>query len=484
MFRFEFNLSRDKCIHLMKLFSSDRSAKQLYFHLQLLQSGEVLHMGKDVSNHSKWFVFTLCFIVLLGPVNAVLFNVALEDMAHDLSISQSKVSWVVVGYSLVVGIGSMIYGKLADRYSVKKLLIISIIIFVAGSIIGFVNQSYAIVIFARLVQASGGAAFIALSMIAVAKLVAPAKKPGALAMISSSIALAVGIGPLVGGAITNTLGWPYLFLFMIISVLGIFLLIKFMPGEAHHTDEVFYFDYIGAALLFVFITTVLVGVNMNSWLFVLSIISLFLFTVRMKKAEHPFIDIELFSNKAFLRLITVGFIINVALCANLLLLPLLLGRVHGLSPFIIGIVLFVASLFGIVSSFITGKIIPSFGNVNMIYVASVIMIVGFLILGFIPNGSIVVIVLAIILTFMSYSAIQVSLNTFIPKTLHVAKVGVGLGLYNLINFFGMAFGPAVASKIMESTNSYRFNFILIVMLISAHFFLLIGMSSFRKKMEH
>ena len=47
-------------------------------------------------------------------------------------------------------------------------------------------------------------------------------------MISSSIALAVGIGPLVGGAITNTLGWPYLFLFMVISMIGIFLLVKFM----------------------------------------------------------------------------------------------------------------------------------------------------------------------------------------------------------------------------------------------------------------
>ncbi|MGQ0422832.1 MFS transporter, partial [Bacillus sp. HC-Mk] len=87
-------------------------------------------MGKDIRNHSKWFVFTLCFIVLLGPMNAVLFNVALEDIANDLSISQSKVSWVVVGYSLVVGIGSIIYGKLADRYSVKRLLIISIIVFV------------------------------------------------------------------------------------------------------------------------------------------------------------------------------------------------------------------------------------------------------------------------------------------------------------------------------------------------------------------
>ncbi|HHT7226647.1 MULTISPECIES: MFS transporter [Bacillus cereus group] len=440
-------------------------------------------MGKDISNHSKWFVFTLCFIVLLGPMNAVLFNVALEDIANDLSISQSKVSWVVVGYSLVVGIGSMIYGKLADRYSVKRLLIISIIIFVAGSIVGFVNQSYEIIIFARLVQASGGAAFIALSMIAVAKLVAPAKKPGALAMISSSIALAVGIGPLVGGAITNTLGWPYLFLFMVISMVGIFLLVKFMPEEVQHTDEVFHFDFIGAFLLFVLITTVLLGVNINSWLFVLSVAFLFLFKAHMKRAESPFIDIELFTNKPLLRLIAVGFIINVALCASLLLLPLLLGRGHGVSPFVIGIVLFVASLFGIVSSFITGKIIPAFGNVRMMYVASVVMIIGFLILGIIPDGNLLFILFAVILTFMSYSAIQVSLNTFIPKTLNPAKVGVGLGLYNLINFFGMAFGPAVASKIMESTNSYRLNFILIVILISVHFVLLMGMSSFQKKME-
>ncbi|MGH1283619.1 MFS transporter [Bacillus toyonensis] len=440
-------------------------------------------MGEDISNHSKWFVFTLCFIVLLGPMNAVLFNVALEDIANDLSISQSKVSWVVVGYSLVVGIGSIIYGKLADRYSVKKLLITSISIFIAGSIIGFVNQSYAIVIFARLVQASGGAAFIALSMIAVAKLVTPAKKAGVLAMISSSIALAVGIGPLVGGAITNTLGWPYLFLFMVIAVVGIFLLVKFMPEESQRSEEAFHFDYIGAVLLFTLIASVLLGVNMDSWLFVLSVAFLFLFTVRMKNAENPLIDIELFMNKPFLRLIAVGFIINVALCASLLLLPLLLGREHGLSPFVIGIVLFVASLFGIVSSFVTGKIVPSFGNVRLINVASVVMIVGFLILGLIPNGSFIVILVAIILTFMSYSAIQVSLNTFIPKTLHPAKVGVGLGLYNLINFFGMAFGPAVASKIMESTNSYRLNFSLIVILISAHFFLLIGMSSFQKKME-
>lgn len=121
MFRFEFNLSRDKCIHLMKLSSDNRRAKQLHFSFSITTIRRGVTHGEDISNHSKWFVFTLCFIVLLGPMNAVLFNVALEDIAHDLSISQSKVSWVVVGYSLVVGIGSMIYGKLADRYSVKTI---------------------------------------------------------------------------------------------------------------------------------------------------------------------------------------------------------------------------------------------------------------------------------------------------------------------------------------------------------------------------
>ena len=112
MLRFEFSLSRDKLlafIHLMKLFWDERAKTTSFFIYSLkgskLQSREVLHMGEDIRNHSKWFVFTLCFIVLLGPMNAVLFNVALEDMANDLSISQSKVSWVVVGYSLVVGVG-------------------------------------------------------------------------------------------------------------------------------------------------------------------------------------------------------------------------------------------------------------------------------------------------------------------------------------------------------------------------------------------
>ena len=141
----------------------------------------------------------------------------------------------------------------------------------------------------------------------------------------------------------------------------------------------------------------------------------------MKKAEHPFIDIELFSNKAFLRLITVGFIINVALCANLLLLPLLLGREHGLFHLL-------SELYYLLHHSLVLCLVLLLERLSLRLKCEYDLCsvchydCWLLILGFIPNGSIVVIVLAIILTFMSYSAIQVSLNTFIPKTLHAAKV--------------------------------------------------------------
>lgn len=60
------------------------------------------------------------FLVILGVMNAVLFNVALANISLDLSISPSQVSWIVVGYSMVVAIGSMTYGKLADFVSIKN----------------------------------------------------------------------------------------------------------------------------------------------------------------------------------------------------------------------------------------------------------------------------------------------------------------------------------------------------------------------------
>ncbi|MGG3010903.1 MFS transporter [Brevibacillus parabrevis] len=424
------------------------------------------------SLYSTWLVLTLCFVIMLAVINAVLFNVALADISGELSIGPSQVSWIVVGYSMMVAIGSITYGKLADRFRVKSLLIFALVLFLAGSLIGFGFSSFAAVIIGRIIQASGGSAFISLSMISVARFLQPEKRPGALAMFSATIALAAGIGPLVGGAVTHTLGWRYLFLLMVIAIVAIALLIKFMPKEEQQQSPASLpFDFAGAALLFGVIVAVLFAVNLNGLFFLLALAFAFGFKWWLPRTSAPFVERDLFANQAYLRLIGIGFLMNVGAMANMFLAPLYLIHVHKLSPFVVGLLLFLGGISGVLSSFASGKLLPRVGGGKIIFAATVMMMTGFLAMGVIPRPDIIVVTILLLLTMMSYSAIQVSLNNLVPRTLLPSKIGVGLGFYNLLNFVGMAFGPAAASRLFEKTGNYSLIFLGMAVVICLHFLL-------------
>ncbi|WP_411502136.1 MFS transporter [Brevibacillus centrosporus] len=437
-------------------------------------------MKQNAPGNSKWLIFTLSFIVLLAVMNALLFNVALADISADLSIGPSQVSWILIGYSMIIAIGSMTYGKLADHFSVKRLLLFALGLFIIGSLVGFSKPSYTVIILGRIIQASGGSAFISLAMVTVVRIIQPDRRPAALAMISAAIALAAGVGPLVGGVITNAFGWPYLFLLMVIAVVGIGLVLAVVPKDAGSSSP-FHFDFWGAGLLFGVIASILLAVTSNKLLFLLAITLAVLLKGWLAKARHPFIDTELFANKTFLRVSSVGFLINVGIMANAFLFPLLLSHKNGLSPFYIGMLMFIGGSSGILSSFTAGKLLPVFGGQRVIYLAAVTMIAGFLMLGLLPQSNVFAATIALVLIAMSYSAIQVSLNNLIPQTLRPEKLGVGLGFYNLLNFVGMAFGPAVASRILESTNSYSLIYIGAAILVSLPFVLLQKPSTVQQK---
>lgn len=163
---------------------------------------------------------TLAFLSLLAAINAVLFNVAFPNISRDLHLVSSQVSWIAIGYSMVVAIGSIIYGKLADAISLRKLFLIGIGLFILGSLLGFSkHDSLGIIILARMLQASGGLAFITLEMVAVRLMIEPQRRPLAFSFIIVGIALAIGLGPLIAGALISRFSWPVLFLVMLVSIL-------------------------------------------------------------------------------------------------------------------------------------------------------------------------------------------------------------------------------------------------------------------------
>src|SRR5690554_2400569 len=116
-----------------------------------LSEGDTTEIKKSV----PWIYFVIFFAVL----NESIFNVSTPSIAKQFELDAAGVSWVITIFFIVFGLGMVIFGKLSDMFSIKKLIIIGIVIYCIGSILGFILQSwYPAVIISRAIQGAGGSA--------------------------------------------------------------------------------------------------------------------------------------------------------------------------------------------------------------------------------------------------------------------------------------------------------------------------------------
>jgi DHA2 family metal-tetracycline-proton antiporter-like MFS transporter len=110
-------------------------------------------------------VLLLCFTVFWSVLNGTMFNVAVPDIARQFSLTTAEVSWVVTGYITIFAVAATTYGKLADLYSVRRLMTIGLLLFNLGALLSLLATWYPLLVIGRLVQAAGGGAIPALVMI-------------------------------------------------------------------------------------------------------------------------------------------------------------------------------------------------------------------------------------------------------------------------------------------------------------------------------
>jgi MFS transporter, DHA2 family, metal-tetracycline-proton antiporter len=107
----------------------------------------------------RWLSFLIFFAVL----NETVFNVSIPKIAEQFELNAAAVSWVMTTFMVFFGIGSVIYGRLADLYSLRRLIEFGTVLYCVASVFGFIVQdSYALVIVARALQAMGASAIPAL----------------------------------------------------------------------------------------------------------------------------------------------------------------------------------------------------------------------------------------------------------------------------------------------------------------------------------
>src|SRR6185437_13066906 len=189
-------------------------------------------------NRKWWTLAAVSFGLFMIMLDNTVVNVALPSMQSSLHLKVSELEWVVAGYALTFGAFMLTGGKLADLFGRRLMFVVGLAIFTLSSVACGLAGDATVLIAARVVQGLG-AALMNPSTLSIIVATFPARQRGtAIGVWAGVSALALAIGPLVGGIITERISWNWIFFINIpVGVLGIFAAYLFIDESRDTSRE-------------------------------------------------------------------------------------------------------------------------------------------------------------------------------------------------------------------------------------------------------
>ncbi|MGP4039074.1 MFS transporter [Gracilibacillus sp. D59] len=389
----------------------------------------------------------LMFTLVLSVMSATVFNIVLPDIAEDLDLSFAQVSWVSSAYMLIYGIGAVIYGKLADNCKPKNLLTFGLIFFSLGSIVGLIAQVYWMVLLGRILQAVGASVIPAMAMIIPTRYFPPERRGRALGMVAVGLALGRVLGPIVPVLIVSIANWRWLFCLPLFTLFLLPFYRKYLEDEQRRRSKV---DWIGGGLFAGAIALLLLTVTKGEWMLAIGCLTLFvLFMVRIRSAAEPFFQARLFQNKRYALGLVITFLVSGSSFSFVYLSPLLLSDVNHLDPQLIGMVMVPAAVIAAILGKKGGELADVKGNPFLFYLSSVLMFIAFLLLSSFVGSSPVIIAVFLTIGDVGAAFILITLSNTISQTLPNEQIGVGMGIFSMLNFMAGSVAGAVYGKVVD-----------------------------------
>src|SRR3954469_2288381 len=290
-------------------------------------------------------VWRIAIVVILGAIMSVLdttiVNVALDTLAKDLHSPLSDIQWVVTGYMLALAAVIPVTGWAVTRFGAKRLYLISLVLFTAGSALCGLSFSTPTLIGARVLQGLGGGMLMPIGQMILVKAAGPRNMPKVMSAIGVPIILAPVFGPTLGGLLVEHAGWQWIFFVNLpIGVAAVFAALRLLPRDEAAPAAAGKLDAIGLGL----VATGLVGVTYGlaesgtagSLLadsvmvpFLLGIALVAAFVLRALRIENPLLDVRLYANRAFAAASVTITALGAALFGAMVLMPLYFQLVRG-----------------------------------------------------------------------------------------------------------------------------------------------------------
>lgn len=293
-------------------------------------------------NRKWWTLLAVSIATFMLLLDITVVNTALPSIRDDLDASFADLQWVVDSYVLTLAAVVLVGGSLADRIGRKPMFIAGLGIFSVASLAIALSPNVELLIAGRALQGVGGAIMFALSLALVAQeFRAGRERATAMGVYGATIGVAVAIGPLVGGALTDSLGWESVFYVNLpIGLAAIAMtLLKVRDSRDPNAADI---DWPGvltfSTALFMAVLALVRG-NGDGWgsahivgLLVGAAVLMVAFVVIELRSKDPMLPLELFRNRAFTGVQIAAFAISASLFALFLYLTLYLQGYLGNSP--------------------------------------------------------------------------------------------------------------------------------------------------------
>ena len=316
----------------------------------------------DRSSGRPTILVATCLASFLPPFMSSALNLATPALSADLHASAVQVNWIVSAFLVASASCLLPFGRLGDLLGRKRLFIVGMASYAACSAACGLAPSAATLIALRVAQGAGGAIGFASSLAILTSAYPQGQRGRVLGINTAAVYTGLSLGPVIGGMLTQQLGWRSIFFVSaVLGVPAVLLMVIWVPEEwrGEHTDG---YDAAGALLWAASLAALLAGIStlraldVGRWLVLTGAAGVAAFVVRELRVTHPILELGLFRNVVF-ALSNLAALINYsATFAVTFLLSLHLQAVRGLAPQSAGAILLIQPVLMAVLSPLAGRL--------------------------------------------------------------------------------------------------------------------------------
>ena len=418
------------------------------------------HLITD-DNRKWWTLGAMCFALFMVMLDNTVVNVALPSIQRDLGASISQLEWVINGYTLTFAVLIATGGRLGDIFGRRLMFLAGVVIFAITSATAGLAQDPAMLIGSRAIQGVGGALMLPATLSIITHAFPASERGRAIGMWAGVSALALSIGPVVGGFLTEYVTWRAIFFINLPVAVAAVIVTVFAVGESRDETVDRRVDYPGVVTLTAGLTAIVLAlIEGNSWgwgstetisLLTGGALALVAFVAIELRSPAPMVEFALFKTRQFIGATSVAFIITFAMLGTFFFMAIYLQDILGYGALEAGIRFLPTTIVIAAVAPISGRIADRVGAVWPMSIGLAVLSVSmFMFSGIDTSTTYSGLLVPFILLGFGIALVMSPMSTAAMNAVSVQKAGIASGVLQMARMVGGTVGVAATGAIFQS----------------------------------